>query len=370
MSAALVPAPEFVHIDPAAIEADLVAHYEQISDKTLYPGQIEHLFIHQIAYAHALALTKIQSAAEKMLVRFSDGAILDYLGELVGTPRLPAAAAQTVIAFTRIAADGPPVTIPAGSVIASNDGRINFATDVQIDVGSTPVTVTATCTEPGLIGNGWLPGQISALQDNLPVTASNTATSTGGTDTESDERYKTRIISAPEAYTNAGSYGAYRHHAMSAHQSIVDIAVYGPNEGEPPGQVALYPLTDTGLPSDTILSTVLAAISADRVRPLTDLVLVRTPEKVEYSISATLTFYTTADRAEAMSRAQNALDEWVAERQRQLGLDLVPEQISAILHVPGVYRVQITSPAFQVLQPHQWGCCIGITLNDGGSAHG
>jgi len=369
MSTALT-APEFVHIDPAAIEADLVKRYEQDSGKTLYPGQIERLYLQQIAYAIALSYAAIQATAEKLLVRFSDGALLDYLGELVGTPRLPAAAAQTGITLTRIAADGPPVMIPAGSVVASNDGRVNFATTEHIEVGATPVHVYAVCTEPGLTGNGWLPGQITALQDNLPVTASNLTPSSGGADVETDERYRERIISAPESYTNAGSYGAYRHHAMSAHQSIVDVAVYGPSEGEPPGQVALYPLTETGLPSDTLLSTVLAAVSAERVRPLTDHVLVRTPEQVDYAIAATLTCYTTADRADALSRARAALDDWLATRQRTLGLDLVPEQISATLHVPGVYRVQVTSPAFQVLEPHQWGCCTGITLTDGGSAHG
>jgi len=369
MSTAMT-APEFVHIDPAAIEADLVKQYEQRSKKTLYPGQLERLFIHQIAYALSLGYTAIQATAEKLLVRTADGVFLDYLGELVGTPRLPAATAHTIIEFTLNVPANVPVTVPAGTVIASPDGRVSFATLEQITVGTPPAHVRAACTEPGEHGNGWLPGQITALQSNLPITASNTVASTGGADVETDDRYRERIMSAPEAYTNAGSYGAYRHHAMSAHQSIVDVTVYGPSEGEPPGQVALYPLTDTGLPSDALLSTVLAAVSAERVRPLTDRVLVRTPEQVDYAIAATLTFYTTAERADTMARAQAALDDWVNQRQRQLGLDLVPEQISATLHVPGVYRVQVTAPAFQVLQAHQWGCCTGITLTDGGTAHG
>jgi len=177
-------------------------------------------------------------------------------------------------------------------------------------------------------------------------------------------------MSAPEAYTNAGSYGAYRHHAMSAHQSIVDVAVYGPSEGEPPGQVALYPLTESGLPSDTLLAQVAAAVSDERVRPLTDIVHVRSSEAVEYTISTDLIFYMNADRAETMARAQSALDAWLAARQRTLGLDLVPEQISAILHVSGVYQAQVTSPTLQVLDAHQWGRCTGVTLTDGGAVNG
>jgi len=370
MNTAPVAAPEFVRIDPAAIEAHLLKRYEQMTGKTLYPAQIERLYLHQIAYAHALALSAIQATAEKMLVRFSSGGILDFLGELVGTPRLPAASAETNIEFTLNEPANAPVIVPAGTIIASTDARVNFATIEAIEVGANPVTVAATCAEPGEAGNNWLPGQITALQSNLPVTASNTTTSAGGADIETDARYKTRIMSAPEAYTNAGSYGAYRHHAMSAHQSIVDIAVYGPSEGEPPGQVALYPLTESGLPSDTLLAQVAATVSDERVRPLTDTVHVRSPEAVDYTITATLTFYLSADRADAMTRAQSVLDAWLNARQRSLGLDLVPEQISAILHVPGVYQAQVTSPAFQVLDAHQWGRCTGITLTDGGTAHG
>jgi len=187
---------------------------------------------------------------------------------------------------------------------------------------------------------------------------------------EDDERYRQRIMSAPEAYTNAGSYGAYRHHAMTAHQSIVDVAVYGPAEGEPPGQIALYPLTETGLPSDTLLAQVAAAVSDEKVRPLTDTVLVRAPSVVNYTINASLTFYLSADRTDAMTRARAALDDWLDERQRLLGVDLVPEQISAVLHVSGVYRVQVASPVLRVLERHQWGRCTGVTLSDAGAVNG
>jgi len=371
-----LPAPEFVRIDPAAIEAQLVKRYETLADKTQYPGQIDQLYINQIAYADGLARAAIQAACEKMLVRTSSGVHLDYLGDLVGTMRLVAAPAQTRIAFTcnppdpSSAPNPAPVTVPAGTLVTSADGRVSFATDETINVGSNPVVVAATCIEPGEAGNGWLPGQINALQSGLPVTASNVTISTGGADVETDDHYRERIMSAPEAYTNAGSYGAYRHHAMSAHQSIVDVAVYGPAEGEPPGQVALYPLSEAGLPSETLIAQVAAAVSDERVRPLTDTVLVRSPEVVDYTIAATLTFYTSADRTDAMARARDALDTWLDECKRLLGVDLVPEQISAVLHVAGVYRVQVTSPKLRVLERHQWGRCTGVTLTDAGAVNG
>jgi len=369
-----LPAPEFVQNDPQAIEADLIARYEADAGKTLYPAQIERLLINLIAYAHSQTLSAIQHTAEQMLVRTSRAPVLDYLGDLVGTARLLAQPARATFSFTLPAPAATSRLIPFGTRILSQDGRASFVTDADllIAAGDSSGQVQATCETPGVIGNDWGIGSITVLQPALPfeVTVQNTSVPSGGADTESDERYRERIISAPERYTNAGSYGAYRHHAMSAHQTIVDVAVLGPAEGEPPGHVALYPLVESGLPSDTLLATVLAAVSDEKVRPLTDTVAVRRPEVVDYTIAATLTFYATADRVDAMQRAQAALDAWLEARHRFLGVDLVPEQISAVLHVLGVYRVQVTSPALQVLETNQWGRCTDVALTDGGAVHG
>lgn len=80
-----LPKPVFVAIDPAATEADLIARYEAKSGKTLYPAQIERLFIDQIAYATTGLQMSIQNGGEQLLARFATGPILDYLGELVAT---------------------------------------------------------------------------------------------------------------------------------------------------------------------------------------------------------------------------------------------------------------------------------------------
>ncbi|NYT80870.1 baseplate J/gp47 family protein [Alcaligenaceae bacterium] len=365
-----LPPPEFVKIDPAQVEADLVARYEARTGKTLYPAQIERLMLDQIAYAHSLALVAIQGTAEKMLVRRSSGVILDYLGDLVGTPRLLATPARCKIRLTLRDAGAAPVVVPAGSRVATADRQVLFALDADALVGPQGVTADATCSAAGARGNGLLPGQVSLLEPDLPVAAANVTTTDGGADDELDDRYKERIILAPEAYTTAGSYGAYRFHAMAAHQSIIDVAVHGASEGQPAGHIALYPLVESGMPSDLILSMVDAEVSSDRRRPLSDTVNVYRPDLVEYSVRATLVFYDTANRAETTLRARAALDAYLAQRQHQLGADLIPEQLSAALQVPGVYRAQIHEPALTVLVSNQWATCVAVTLSDGGSAHG
>jgi len=369
-----LPAPQFVANDPQAIEADLIARYEAAAGKTLYPAQIERLLIHLIAYAQSQILSAIQHTGEQMLVRTSSAPMLDYLGDLVGTARLAAQPARATFVFTLPEPAAATRLVAFGTRIVSQDGRVGFITDADLFIaaGQTSGQVSATCETSGAIGNDWPIASLKGLDAPLPfdATVHNTSVPSGGADVETDERYRARIISAPERYTVAGSYGAYRHHAMSVHQSIVDVAVLGPTEGEPPGQVAVVPLLDTGLPDALLLADVQAALSADTVRPLCDTVVVRPPVAVPFTVDVALTLYESADAERALQQAQSALDAYLAERTGKLGADLVPEQIAAVCQVPGVYRAVVNQPALQVLDVDQWGQCTGATVTIAGAVHG
>lgn len=369
-----LPPPEFVKVDPAAIEAALVARYESKSGKTLYPAQIERLFIDQVAYSQSLALMAIQHAGEQLLVRFSSAPILDYLGELVGTPRLLAQSARCTLQFSVSEVAALPLLIPAGTQVTSQDGRLIFTTDTDatIQAGQNQVQTSATCQTAGVVGNGWAVGQISVMP-SVPfdgLVASNVTVPADGADEEKDDRYKERIILAPEAYTNAGSRGSYRYHALSAHQNIIDVAVHGPDDGQLDGHVAVYPLTASGLPTADMLTLVLNHLSGEKRRPLCDTVHAMAPPEVAFTIQGSLTFYATADRALAMQQAQVAADAWAAERRAGLGRDIVPEQLTAVLQVSGVYRAALTLPVLTAVQSHQWANCTGIELTDAGVVDG
>lgn len=369
-----LPAPEFVKVDPAAIEAALVARYESKSGKTLYPAQIERLFIDQVAYSQSLALMAIQHAGEQLLVRFSSAPILDYLGELVGTPRLLAQSARCTLQFSASEVAELPLLIPGGTQVTSQDGRLIFTTDADatIQAGQNQVQTSATCQTAGAVGNGWAVGQISVMPsppfDGLM--ASNVTVPADGADEEKDDRYKERIILAPEAYTNAGSRGSYRYHALSAHQDIIDVAVLGPDDGQLDGHVAVYPLTASGLPTADMLTLVLNHLSGEKRRPLCDTVHAMAPPEVAFTIQGSLTFYATTDRALAMQQAQVAADAWAEDRRAGLGRDIVPEQLTAVLQVAGVYRAALTLPVLTAVQSHQWANCTGIVLTDAGVADG
>lgn len=371
-----LPPPEFVKIDPAAIEAALVARYEQKTGKTLYPAQVERLFIDQVAYAKTLALMAIQQAGERLLVRFSGGPILDYLGELVDTPRLLAQPARCTQVFRLPAPALQAVLISAGTRVTSQDGRIAFVTEeaVTLAAGATEVRTTVACETPGTSGNGWAIGQIAVLGQPpaAGMTTSNESVPADGIDDEEDEPYIERIILAPESFSTAGPEGAYIYHARAASQSIIEVAVRGGEDDPtvPDGEVWIYPLTKTGLPSPELLSLVQANVSARKKRPLTDKVLTKLAPEVGYAIRGSLTLYQNADADSVHALALKAATAYAAERRAGLGRDIVPEQIIREVQVAGVYRLQLTEPAFRDVASHEWANCTAIELNVIGVAHG
>ncbi len=381
-----LPEPNFIDRDPQAITADMVASYEAMTGKTLQPAQVERLIVDLFAYRESLVRIGIQEAAKQNLVAFARAPMLDYLGELVGVYRLEAktARADVHVVFTQPLATV--LEIPTGTRFEAASGIQFQSTSKQVvAVGSVDVDVPVEAVESGVTGNGFLAGQINALVDDLGVSVAsvaNVSITFGGSEVESDDRLRERIRQAPEAFTVAGSFGAYRHHAMSAHQDIVDVAVMGPDliladgllvssNDIPPGVVCLFPLTKTGLPPQVILDAVAVTCTADNVRPLTDLVDVRVPVEAPFAIVARLTLYRDQEAAPVLAAARAAADSYVAKQQAKLGRDVVPSQIVAALSVPGVYRVELESPADLIrVSMAGWAHCTGIDIQFAGGADG
>ncbi|MCW5223533.1 baseplate protein [Verminephrobacter aporrectodeae subsp. tuberculatae] len=366
-----LPEPSFIDRDPQAITAEIVAQYEQLSGKTLYPAHVECLLIDIIAYRETLVRIGIQEVAKQNLVAYARAPMLDYLGELVGVTRLPAQPAKTTLRFVLAQAMSTNLLIPAGTRVEGGDGSVTFATDADVTLqsGQLSLDAAATSEEPGVAANAWQPGQINNLVDALgdaDVAAANTTITYGGIGQEEDDRLRERIKLAPEVFSTAGSRLAYVFHAKSAHQSIVDVAVLSPT----PGVVQLYPLLTTGLPDANMLALVQATCSADRVRPLTDQVQALAPRAIDYTISAELVLYKNTDATSVLAQAQAAAQAYRADRAAGLGRDVVPVQVDAALKVAGVYDVVRSSPAKIVLATNEWARCTSINLVVAGTVDG
>lgn len=351
-----LPEPKFLETDQQAVLESCIREYEELTGRTLYPAQSERLLINLIAYREHLIRVGIQEAAKQNLVRYARAPMLDMLGDIVGVTRLPAATASCAVRFSLEEPLTEDLGIPAGVIIYSRDGGQRFVTReaCRIPAGEPAADTFADAAEPGEAGNGILPGGLSRLADPLAdaaVTVTNTETSSGGSDAETDEHLRERIMLAPEAFSVAGSRLAYRYHTLSASPQIVDVGVLSPE----PGVVELYPLTADGLPGAALLALIQAHVSGEKVRPLTDTVHVLPPESLPATVRAELTLYTWADEGSVREAATAALAAWMEERRRQLGMDIVRSQLVAVLSVYGVYRVELMEPAAdQEAGPSQW----------------
>jgi len=374
-------APNFVDLDLQAIRAEIKQAFTDITGTSLYPAQVENILLDTFAYREYLLRLQIQYTGEQNLVAYATGLALDNLGLLVGVTRLGQTAATCDIRFTLVSGHGG-VVIPAGTRVASVDGRAVFATQSATVVPSGTNTVTAfcVCLQLGTIGNGYANGAVNTLLDPQAYISTvtppiNIIPTAGGAEAEADASLRERIQLSPARFSTAGSYGAYKFFAKGANPAIADVAVTSPS----PGTVELFPLMADGSTTPTqILNQVLAAVrtdpsipsALDSVRPLTDRVLVTAPTRVDYTLQVDLTLYDTADAAQIQTAVRAALQAFVDERRTKLGKDVVDTQVINVAQIEGVYRVELPTFTTIIISPTQFPYCTAINVNITGTTAG
>lgn len=178
---------------------------------------------------------------------------------------------------------------------------------------------------------------------------------------ESDDQLRQRVQLAPEAFTNAGSVGAYTFHALSASSNIKSVAVKSPN----PGEVLVTILSGTldGTASPELIATVLNKLSEEDVRPLTDQVSVQGAEIVSYTVEAIITVYSGPSSAVVETEARAALDKFLSER-HAIEKVVALSGIYDALHVDGVKKVQLITPTSDIVTTdEQAAYCTNINLS-------
>jgi phage-related baseplate assembly protein len=348
-----LPDIDFVEVDAEELEAIAVGKFEELMQTTLTRSDPRRKFIQAVVFLATVLANNIDFTGKQRLLAYATDNYLDHLGAKKNVPRLEPKPAQTIIRF-----EVNPVetsVIPKGTRMAVNDIMFESTTDTTVNPGDTSVDVTFVCQEPGTIGNGFLPGQITNLVDPLPwvTKAYNITTSEGGVDWEEDDPYAERIRQSNESYSTAGPEGAYEFFAKSANQSIVDVLVTSPSDGV----VEIRPLLKDGvIPSQDVLDQVYEKCNARTVRPLTDHVVVLAPEAVNYNLTAT--YYISSENQNLVNDIQAKVDAVVQEyliwQKSKLGRGIDPGEFVTRLKNAGAYRVIVETPTgYTPLQPHQ-----------------
>lgn len=125
------------------------------------------------------------------------------------------------------------------------------------------------------------------------------------------------------------------------------------------GCVKIVPICAGGeLPDENVLADVLAACTADDVKPLTDRVTVEAPSVEYYDIE--LTYYTTKlNEAEVVKNVEGvngAIDRYIVWQGASLSRDINPDELRSLIYNPnwgagliGATRVEIVKPEYKEL---------------------
>lgn len=338
-----LPVPEFTERDTDVLKRDLIARFEEITGRPLYPAQVENFMINLMAYALSNVGSAVQYGLSQNRVALAEGVHLDALGANVGTYRLSAQAARVMVEFTLSEVRNSAVVIPVNTRVAAGS-TLTFATvaELVIPAGAAIGETEAVAAGTGEAFNNLQPGQVQDILDPVAYVSSvaNTQVSAGGSDVESDDRFRERIANAFERITRGGSRQGYIELVKAAHPDIIDVAVIHPE----PGYIHVYPLMETGVAEDAIDAAILTYLDPETKIPMGDYVSVHKVEPQIFDVVVTLKVlpgYASGAVVQAETAVRALFDTWG----QTLGVQVAPSAVvEAVRAVPGV--VGVTGPAF------------------------
>lgn len=341
---------QFVDTDPARLESQLVAKFEEILGRSLNPADPEKLYVQWVKSIILQERMLNNYTGNQNIPSRAEGENLDALAELAYTQTRPeATCAYCTERFYISEPQETAVLIPVGTRVTSGGGGLVWETmqDAVVEIGSSFADVRVRCQTPGLAGNGYAIGQISTLTDLFDYYdhCENITVSEGGSDRMDDDAFYELLRASMDGYSTAGGFGNYIYHAMRTSSEIADVVPNSPT----PGVVYIYVLMNDGKPAgEEMKASVLNECSADTVRPLTDYVQMGDPETVPYDIDFTYWVHDsqTAGSAAVRAKVEAAVQEYIVWQSAKLGRDINPSYLIGLLMQTGIKRVELRAPTF------------------------
>jgi phage-related baseplate assembly protein len=335
--------PEFIERDPSKIKEGLVAAFEALTDRTLYPAQVEMFMIDTMSYALSNVGSAVQAGLLQNRAIWAEGQHLDGLGANVNTYRLGAQHAVCEVQFTLTESRLTAVIIPLNTRVSAGSSVV-FSTlnELIIPAGELTGTVGVTALESGALANDLMVGQIKDILDPIAYVSlvSNITVSGGGSDVEGDIRFFQRVANAFERISRGGSYRGYIELVLAAHPDIIDVHVLR----AAPGYIGITLLTIGGVASDAIDQAVIVYLDPETRIPMGDFVSVGKAAGQVFDVVMTLKVTAGMAASVAPAAAQKIRDQFDNWGQ-VLGAQIAPSAlVEAVRSVAGV--VGVTGPEF------------------------
>lgn len=324
----------YLSYDPDEIWREMQAAYVDAGGDALYPGDEKEILLRAALAVVTQAFAGVDNALRMATLRYAAGDYLDLYGEKRNCVRFTASAAESAVTI-QFTASGKSKTIPAGTALTA-DGVLfyHLKNDVQQTGYAQTVTAAIVCAETGSAGNGLLGGTQMQFAVPNPAVASVVAAAdaAGGGEKEEDEAYRERIRTYGLTLLTTGPAAQYESKAKSVSGEILDAKAL--NLGG--GSVGVYLILESDVGSEAILASVLAALSASDVRPLTDNVTVHRAEDVEYTLHVRYAVDSEQNITDAVAAAAEEYQVW---QDNKIGRAFNPDKLISLLYQAGATRV-------------------------------
>lgn len=182
---------------------------------------------------------------------------------------------------------------------------------------------------------------------------------------EGDESLRRRRQLAIEAFSTAGPEGAFVYFGLASHPHVSDVAVFDPHSGQcGDGEVLVVVASNQGdaIPTDQVLDSIADFLDArlinyaenaqrtreitrrQKLRPLTDKVIVEACTGLDYQVSAVLKVPYGPDTEVVRAEAEKRLLAYLQSR-RKIGRLVSDSAIAAAVHVADENGVAIVDDA-------------------------
>lgn len=345
-----LPDVKFVDTDTETVMNTLISSYQTMTGRTLYPADPVRIFISWLASIIVQERELINESAKQNLPRFATGENLDSISEIFhNVSRLEPTSATTTLMFT-ISTTLDYDYVITDEIEVTVDGNINFLVkgEIKFKAGQTTAIVEAVCTTTGIVGNGFLPGQITSLitmEFLYFESVTNITESAGGSERESDEAFYNRMRESEETYTTAGPRTSYSYHAKSVSTQISDVSAECSEDGVVDIRIMLY---DGNLPPQELLDKVSSHLNSNDIRPMTDKVIVSAPITVKFDIEAKYYIDSNTDKSisDIAELVEKAKQEYISWQTEKMGRDINPSYFNSIMMSTGIKRIEIIKPQF------------------------
>ena len=274
----------------------------------------------------------------------AEGEFLDRHAQLRGLERKPAAAAQGRVVFLALEEAAVPREIPQGTVCMTA-GLVRFETTGKavLEAGALEAEAPVRALEPGAAGNVSAGAILSMAVAPMGIAScTNREPCAGGTDRETDEALRRRVLDSFRRLPNGANAAFYQQGALSFDQ-VAAAAVIPRPRGV--GSVDVVPATMAGLPGEELLAELEDYF--ERRREIAVDVQVRAPETVTVNIAVQVEPEKGRDKTRVLAGVEETIRSWFTGR--LLGQRILLARLGSLIYgCDGVANYTVTAPAADV----------------------